>query len=187
MIDFEKRWVQKIKKYSDYQSANKLVKKYYKEIYTFVYKQLLDEHLSLDLTQEIFIRMLQSIHHYDATKSSFRTWLYRIATNHCIDYFRSKQYQTSSQMDLVESIELEGENEVELTLEYKEEYEAVQRALAKQSKEVQQIVRLKIFLEYSFREIADVLDISESTVKTKYYKAIKQLRKEMEAYRIGTK
>lgn len=187
MIDFEKRWIQKIKEYSDHASANKLIEKYYKEIYVYVYKQMLDEHLSLDLTQEIFIRMLQSIHHYDAAKSSFRTWLYRIATNHCIDYFRSKQYQTSSQMDLVESIELEGENEVELTLEYKEDYKAVQLVLAKQSEEVQQIVRLKIFMEYSFREIAEVLYIPESTVKTKYYKAIKQLRKGMEAYRNETK
>lgn len=182
MFDLEKRWIKKIQKYSDHASANKLIKKYYKEIYVYVYKQMLDEQLSLDLTQEIFIRMLQSIHQHDGSRASFRTWLYRIATNHCIDYFRSKQYKTGLQMDLVEDFDLQGESEVELTLQYKEDYEEVQRLLGKFKEEEQQVVRLKIFLEYSFREISELLHIPESTVKTKYYRVIKQLRKEMERY-----
>ena len=85
-------------------------------------------------------------------------------------------------MDLVEDVELRGKNDVELALEYKEDYEAIQRVLAKYDKEEQQIVRLKLFLEYTFREIAEVLHIPEATVKTKYYRAIRQVRKEMESY-----
>lgn len=187
MINFEKRWIQKIQDTSDHASANRLIKKYYKEIYVYVYKQVLDEELSLDLTQEIFIRMLKSIRHYDGTKSSFRTWLYKIATNHCIDYFRSKQYRITNLIDLMDEMELEGENVVELSLEYREDYEEVQLVLAQLSDEVQKIVRMKIFLEYSFREIAEIIEIPESTVKTKYYKAIQQLRKGIEAYQNETK
>lgn len=148
----------------------------------YVFKQVLDEQQALDLTQEIFIRMLQSLHQHDGTRASFRTWLYRIATNHCIDYFRSKQYRTSRQMDLVEDVELRGKNDVELALEYKEDYEAIQGILATKAKEEQQIVRLKLFQEYTFREIAELIQIPEATVKTKYYRAIRQVRKEMESY-----
>ena len=187
VINFEKRWIQKIKDNSDHASANKLIEKYYKEIYVYVYKQMLDEELSLDLTQEIFIRMLKSIHNFEGTRSSFRTWLYRIATNHCIDYFRSKHYKSTSRINLIPEIELVSENNVELSLEYKEDYEEIQLLLAQLSEEVQKIVRQKIFLDYSFREIAEILDIPESTVKTKYYRAIKQMRIRMEAYRNETK
>lgn len=85
-------------------------------------------------------------------------------------------------MDLVEDVELRGKNDVELALEYKEDYEAIQGILATKAKEEQQIVRLKLFQEYTFREIAELIQIPEATVKTKYYRAIRQVRKEMESY-----
>ncbi|MGM9988850.1 MAG: RNA polymerase sigma factor [Bacillaceae bacterium] len=182
MIDFEGRWIRKIQVHADQASANKLIKKYYEEMYVFVYKQMLDKQLSLDLTQEIFIRMLQSIQHFDSNKSKFRTWLYRIATNHCIDYFRSKQYQAGQHIDIVENIEIAGTNEVEKTLSYKEDYEAVQQLLCKLPEQIQQIVRYKLFLDYTFAEIGEILHMPQSTVKTNFYKAMRNLRKEMEAY-----
>ncbi|WP_050632181.1 RNA polymerase sigma factor [Bacillus andreraoultii] len=149
----EKRWIRKIVQNADKESANKLIEKYYREIYVFVFKQMLDEHLSLDFTQEIFIRMLQSIKHYDPSKSSFRTWLYRIATNHCIDYFRSKEFKIRQRIDFVDTVDEEGSDEVELTLEFKEDYEVVQNLLAKKPELVQKIIRYKIFLDYTFGKL----------------------------------
>lgn len=61
----ERFWIRKIQQKHDEKSADKLTRKYYKEIYIFVYKQTLDEQLALDLTQEIFIRMLRSIASYE--------------------------------------------------------------------------------------------------------------------------
>ncbi|MBM7578543.1 sigma-70 family RNA polymerase sigma factor [Jeotgalibacillus terrae] len=162
------------------ESANQLVKHYYKEIFAFVYKQVMDEQEALDLTQEVCIRMLQSIENYDAGKASFRTWLYRIATNHCIDYFRSKSYKTESRIDYIEDQDVEStENVLEGVLK-KEQMEGLQAVLARFDQDTQFIVRYKLFLEQSFREIAVSLNVPESSVKTKYYKAIRTIRKEME-------
>ena len=86
-------WIKKIKRNASESAANELVSKYYKEMYAFIYKQTLDAELSLDLTQEIFISALQSITNYDSKKASFRTWLYKLASNRLVDYYRSKSYR----------------------------------------------------------------------------------------------
>ena len=178
----ERYWIRKIQQKHDEKSADKLTRKYYNEMYIFVYKQTLDEQLALDLTQEIFIRMLRSITSYDEKKASFRTWLYRIATNHCIDYLRSKQYQMKQvTVYEVDEEQVEPDDGI-LHLEYKEQYEAVNALLDKQSETIQEIVRHKIFAELTFAEIAKLLHMPEATVKTNYYKAIRKLRKGMEAY-----
>jgi len=167
------------------ESANKLVKKYYKEIFAFVYKQSFDEQLALDLTQEVFIRMLQSISNFDPKRAAFRTWLYRIVSNHCIDYFRSKSFQAVKQTIYVEEIEIDGIDDVIEQVETKEQLVKVNELLLKFDSELQQIVRYKVFLELSFQEISSLMNLPESTVKTKYYAVIKKLRKEMKAYVIG--
>ena len=92
-MENDQRWIKQIQKNASESAANNLVSKYYKEMYAFHYKQTLDPDLSLDVTQELFITVLQSIHAYDPKKASFRTWLYRIASNRIVDYFRSKHYR----------------------------------------------------------------------------------------------
>ncbi|MHA6259385.1 RNA polymerase sigma factor [Sporosarcina sp. CAU 1771] len=60
-MDNEALWIKKIKRTGNESAANALVSKYYKEIYAYLYKQTLDNDLSLDLTQEVFISALKSI------------------------------------------------------------------------------------------------------------------------------
>ncbi|MGX1193081.1 RNA polymerase sigma factor [Metabacillus sp. SLBN-84] len=184
-MDFEGRWIRKIQQHAHEESANKLIKKYYKEMFAFVYRQFFDEQMAQDLTQEIFIRALQSISHFDGNKASFRTWLYRIASNHCIDYFRSRSYQAGQQTVYVEEIEMEGSDSVVEQLSTKEDIQLVNELLQRFDVKDQQIVRFKLFLELTFHEIAGLLVLSESTVKTKYYAILKKLRKEIENHGNG--
>lgn len=179
----EQRWIRRIQKSAHEDSANQLVKQYYREIFAFVYKQVLEEQEALDLTQEICIRMLQSIGTYEAKKASFRTWLYRIATNHCTDYFRSKRYKTEQKTEYIEEQDFESEENLLDGITEREQMTELQALLAQWDEERQLIVRYKLFLGQSFREIADTLYVPESTVKTKYYKAIRTIRKQMEARR----
>lgn len=176
----EKKWIKKIQRNGDETSANQLVSKYYKEMYAFVYKQMLDAELSLDLTQELFITVLKSIHHYDAKKAAFRTWLYRVASHRLIDYYRSKSYRYTTLTEPIEDDLFEDEMDVAVTLEYKEDYEKVTSLVNSLNANVQQIVRLKLFGEYTFQEIAEVEKLAESTVKSRYYAALRRIRKGME-------
>ncbi len=180
VFDLEKRWIRRVQQEGHEDSANKLVHKYYKEIFAYTYKQVFDQQLAMDLTQEIFIRTLQSISHFDGQKASFRTWLYQIAGNHCTDYFRSKAFQTRVQTDFVEDMELEGGDEVLQQMLQKQQVEEIQQVLTTFEEHERQILAGKLIEELTFFELAEKLQIPLSTVKTKYYKSIKKLKLELE-------
>lgn len=178
-MDKEKQWIKKIKKNADRSAANKLVSKYYKEMYRFVYKQTLDEQLALDLTQEIFISVLKSIVNYDENKAAFRTWLYRVATNRLVDYYRSRNYKNKQLTEPIEDYEIKDHHDFTVSLEYKEDLEKATLVVNQLDAVSQHIIRLKLFGEYTFKEISQAENIPESTIKTKYYAALKHIRKEM--------
>lgn len=176
----EQRWIKKIKRNGHHASANQLISKYYQEIYGFVYKQTLDADLSLDVTQEIFISVLQSIYRFDEKRASFRTWLYRVATNRLVDYYRSKNYKYNQLVEPLEDQDIQDQNDFILSLEYKEDLERITLLVNQLDSSSQQIIRLKLFGEYTLQEIAEMVQAPLSTVKTKYYKALREIKKKME-------
>ncbi len=177
MAGMEQRWIKKIQKSGSDEAANALVSYYYDEMFAFIYKQTLDRELALDVTQEIFISMLRSIKNYDKKKAHFRTWLYRIASNRLVDYYRSKYYQTTNRMEPIDET-WPDQMSVEVVLERKEDYEQVNRLVNRLDPAVQYVIRMKLFGEYTFQEIAASVGDAESTIKTRYYSGIKRIRKE---------
>ncbi|WP_239421829.1 RNA polymerase sigma factor [Bacillus sp. CGMCC 1.16541] len=179
MLNKEKKWIKLIQKKADEQAANELVSMYYSQMYAFVYKQTMNKELSLDLTQEIFISMLQSIHHFEGKRASFKTWLYKIATNRIVDYYRSKHYRYDRTSDEIEAYKVSDEEDFTVTLERKEEVEEVIAHINELDSYPQQILRLKLFANHTFAEIATTLDVPESSVKTKYYTTIRTLKRKL--------
>ncbi|MEK5038511.1 RNA polymerase sigma factor [Sporosarcina sp. FSL K6-3457] len=178
-MENDKRWIRQIQKNGNEAAANNLVSKYYNEMYVFMYKQTLNQELALDLTQEIFISVLKSIHSYDYKKASFRTWLYKLASNRLVDYFRSKNYKDIQLIQPIEDYDFEDEHDMTLSLEYKDDVERATALINELDASSQQVVRLKLFGDYTFQEIAEIETIPPSTVKTKYYAALKKIRKGM--------
>lgn len=72
----EQKLIKRIKKKQDKEAANALISYYYKEVYAYVYRQTGNEELAKDLTQDIFIQILQKITIFNHKKASFRTWMY---------------------------------------------------------------------------------------------------------------
>lgn len=176
-MDRDIKLTKRIKKKSDKDAANELVSKYYKEIYAYVYKQTIDKELSMDLTQEIFISVLKSIYRYDEKKASFRTWLYRIATNRLVDHYRSKSYKYNNMIVPIEEIDIYYKEDFEIRVQDKEDIERIIYIVNSLDVLSQQIFRLKLFADYTFLEISNVLNIPESTAKTRYYSIIRKIRK----------
>ncbi|WP_349409867.1 sigma-70 family RNA polymerase sigma factor [Pseudalkalibacillus sp. SCS-8] len=177
-MDQDLKWIKAIKKKSDKRAADKLIQKYYREMFAFVYKQTLDQELSKDLTQEIFISMLRTIHGFDG-RASFRTWLYKVANSRIIDFYRSKHYKQNKQTETIEEKVIHDPVEFTADVETKEEAAQILSVLAQFDYDAQTIVRLKIYGEYTFPEIAASVSLTESTVKTKYYATIRKLKKRL--------
>jgi len=172
-----KKWIKQLQKGINKEVENELVSFFYREIYAYVYKQTIDKELSMDLTQEIFVNMLQSIVNYDEKKANFRTWLYKIATYKLVDYYRSRSYRYQQISEPLED-DWPDEEDFAIHLEYKFEVERISEFVKRLDSSRQQIFRLKLFGDYSFIQIANIMEIPESTVKTKYYTTLKLVQKE---------
>jgi len=169
--------IQKVQKKGDIAAADMLIKNYYDEILAYAYKQIGDKNSAMDLTQGIFISMLKTISRYDNKKAGFRTWLYAIATNKIIDFHRSRSVIRNKILD-IDDVDISDDSDFVKQLENIDLAKRIQEFVATFDVDLQRIFRLKIFGGHTFAEIAIMLEISESTVKTKYYRLIKQVRKE---------
>ncbi len=167
-------------KQRDRRAADKLIQRYYNEIYAYVFRQTGEKEQAMDLTQEIFLAVLQSIGRFDANKASFRTWLYRIASHKVIDWFRGREHQRSGQQISLDQLEIDPMESLDLEklVTDKTFAEQVLLWLQTQDETLETLMRLKFYGDKTFDEIAEVLNLPVSTVKTRYYAALKAARKE---------
>ena len=124
--------------------------------------------------------MLKSLGSFDDEKASFRTWLYKIASNKIIDNYRSTYYKYVTVVDEFEEGLVGYENDLEESFQLKEDAKEILEIINTLNTSIQQILRLKIFGGMTFLEISSLIDMSESTVKTKYYSSIKKIKKILE-------
>ncbi|MFC4305298.1 RNA polymerase sigma factor [Cohnella boryungensis] len=179
----ELRLIKKIQRSGDRSAADELVQYYYDEIYGFVKKQVSNAGVALDLTQEIFISMLRTIGFYDVKRGAgFRTWLYRIATNKVVDWFRSRAYHMTAKTIPLDEVEPIDETDFTQQFEDSDFTKKVCAFVGGTSPDTQKIFRLHIFGGYTFSEIAGIEGLPEGSVKSKYYRLINLLRKEFADY-----
>lgn len=177
--------IRKINRRQDKAAANELVQRYYKEIYIYVYRQVGERETAMDLTQDIFVSILQGIHLYDAKKASFRTWAYRIASNKLSDYWRKRAVvQNISQSDAItekrEYTEDKQEQDVLALMIERETLHEVMGLVYSFDPSWADIFVHKMIMEETFSEISKQLRLSENTVKTRYYKVLKTIRKQLQ-------
>ncbi|MCI8647203.1 MAG: RNA polymerase sigma factor [Firmicutes bacterium] len=173
-MEEELKWIKRIQKRHSRKEADQLVRKYYDEIYVYVYRQTGNKEDSLDLTQEIFISVLRSIKSYREDKAAFRTWLYRIATNKITDQRRKQRPQFLD----IENIEVPDEMDY---LKHSENQRLLAEIDARVSQEdavQERIFRLQLYQGWTFSEIGRALEMPEGTVKTKYHRLCQKIRKE---------
>ena len=186
----EQKLIKRIKKKQDKEAANTLISYYYKEIYAYVYRQTGNEELAKDLTQDIFIQILQKIAMFDHKKASFRTWIYRIASNKIYDHYPSKTHRLSLKREPIdmtdENMELQNSNlglaikDLSELIVNKELIEDIMEIVSLYKQEWQEIFYMKCFEERTFQDISQTLNISENTVKSRFYKMIRQIKSEVD-------
>lgn len=156
----------------------KLMQRYRKSVYYTLLKMVRNEEDAEDLTQEAFTKAFASIHNFDA-KYSFSTWLFRIATNNCIDFIRKKKLQTlsihasnseSGNSSGVTDVKDEDMNPNEQMLSDQRK-KIVHDAVEKLSPRYKQLIQLRFFQELSYEEIADTLELPLGTVKAQLHRA----------------
>lgn len=154
-----------------------IVKRYQKDIYRFVCRQLGNEADAADVTQKVFVNLFLKAEQFEG-KSSFKTWLYQIAVNQCKNHFRSndrrrEQVTEDHRKDLV--LEDSKFNDVDTIQKRQLLRSAIDSLPARQRLAVQ----LRIYQECTFAEIADIMSSSIGTVKASYHQAVLSLTKSL--------
>ncbi len=179
-MEREEKLIRKILRRGDRKAAGELVEKYYDDIFYLVARQTGESRETvLDLTQDIFVSMLSSLAGYDSAKAAFRTWLYRIATNKIVDRYRSKVYRFQRESVPFEEQEITGALDLSGDLENRETAQEILHRIQLLPTETQEILRLHIFAEQTFDAIGEMIGVPAATVKTRYYRAVEKIRKEM--------
>lgn len=159
-----------------------LVNTYQNAVYNLCYRMLGERTEAEDATQEAFLRAYLNIDRYDPARS-FKTWVLSIASNHCIDRLRKRRLTwLSLDEPLPPNIHLSSdEPEPEQAAVYNERSQAIQTLLSTLSSEYRAAVVLRYWYDYSYAEIADILDTTESAIKSRLFRARQSLADRLEA------
>lgn len=177
-MDNEARLIRRLQRSGSRLDADTLTRRYYDEIYVYVWRQTSDRELALDLTQEVFMAALRALPLYDPKRAGFRTWLYRIATNKLVDAFRSRAARPDYVSELSEPPDVSESRDFFQEMASRAMLDQVRARVDEMDMDSQRIFRLKCFGEHTFAQIADMMSMPEATVKTRYYRLIKTLREE---------
>lgn len=165
----------------DVNAFEMLVKEYEKNVYNLALRMVGNSEDAADMSQEAFIKAYNSLDSFRGD-SKFSVWLYRIVSNVCLDFIRSrKRKQTvslSMEDDNGDDVELDIADDTqspERLMDKRLTREAVRRGLASLPPGQRQILLLREIQGLSYDEIAEVLNVEAGTVKSRIFRARKKL------------
>ncbi|MFH0776653.1 MAG: sigma-70 family RNA polymerase sigma factor [Patescibacteria group bacterium] len=145
------------------------------KIYAFIFYKTFHRELAEDLTSQTFIRALEKIATFNPKKGSFNSWIYGIARNSVIDHFRAPE----KHQKIEDVFDLSSDENISAEFAQKSEFSEVRAALQKLVPRQREIIVLRIWEGYKFREISEILGKSEAAVKMDFFRGIKSLRQEI--------
>lgn len=151
------------------EKISELYTKYRNDVFHYSLGLIKNPDDAKDVVQEVFLRCNKSLESFRGDCSE-KTWLLIITRNYCYNFLKSKKH-------LNDPIEDHKHKEVEMDIDAKLTLEGALKSLSKENYE---LLYLKEYLGYSYKEIAEIMDISLCNVKTKLFRTRQQLRKNVE-------
>ncbi|MFC1894219.1 sigma-70 family RNA polymerase sigma factor [Chloroflexota bacterium] len=158
----------------DFEAFGELYSVYLDRIYRYVFYQVKDKMTAEDLTEEIFVKAWGAIGSYKGQGQSYSSWLYRIAHNHVIDYFRIRRQHMSLIVDIPASV-VGPEEEAERHLMQEEVLELIS-CLPPQQK---QVVILRFIEDLDNHEIEEITGKSQGAIRVMQMRALAMLRQRL--------
>ena len=161
----------------DQSAYEEIVEIYKDKVFQLCFRMLGNRHEAEDMAQEAFVRAYVNIHTFN-TNLKFSTWLYRIATNLCIDRIRKKKpdYYLDAEVAGTDGLDIESPEDQVESLEL---HDIIQREITKLPEKYRTVIVLKYIEELSLKEIGKVLDMPIGTIKTRIHRGREALRKQL--------
>jgi len=159
----------------DETALGELYDRYEGRIYSYIYRRTGDRALAEDLTAQVFLKMLEAIRGGKGWHSSFSGWLYRIAHNAVIDFYRQRDRQPQVDLEDAATVVASDNNPVVIA-ETNMDATRLRSAIARLTDEQAEVISLRFLEGYSISEVATMMDKTEGSIKALQYRAVATLR-----------
>lgn len=177
MLEDEKQLVEQAKRGSA-SSFGDLYDHYVKPIHRFILLKVSSSEEAQDLTHDVFMRAWRTLPSFEHRGLPFSSWLYRIARNRVIDHYRTKKsnsrlddFLEKSSSELIADVRIEGDLDVTIATA------EVHKALKNLNEEQQDVILMRFVEDLDTKEIANILDKKEGTVRIIQHRALEKLKK----------
>lgn len=168
---------------SDPQVFGQLYDQYYPKIFGYILRRVRHVEVAQDVTSETFFKALDNLQKFKWQNVSFSAWLYRIAGNEIINYYRQQKHVPMAPEDMPDQASDQDIHqeilEIEQEMERHQAYTQVQVLLKDLPASQQEIVSLRFFEHKKLKEISQITGKSQNTIKTLLYRSLDRLRKEL--------
>lgn len=158
---------------TDHEAYREIIKRYQNKLYRYVFRLTNCHDDSIDILQNTFIKAYVNLYRFDAQRS-FSAWIYRVAHNEAINYFRN--HKANVDLSEIESLLKDNHDGPEEIFIKSEEKKVVEACLHQLPLKYREPILLYFLEEKSYEEISDILRIPVNTVGTLIHRAKKMLR-----------
>lgn len=152
-----------------------LYEKYFEQIYRFIYQRMDDKDQAADSTQQVFLKALDKLSKYEFRGVPFASWLYRIASTEVQDHYRKTSNHRTVNIETVAVHSIIEELQESKIDHY---HDRIVGLIADKLEEDElQLIEMRFFEKRAFKEIADILEITENNAKVRTYRILEKLKK----------
>ena len=158
------------------ESIGKIYREYYLDVHRFLICFSGNQHDAEDITQEVFIRVLNNLSNFNSSSSNLKTWIFSISKHAAVDHYRKKKFVSIFKDGFFKQIASTDKDPNEL-MEQNQMKKRVHEAISKLKPNYRTVVILRGINEFSIKETSEILQCSESKVKVDYHRALKELKR----------
>jgi RNA polymerase sigma-70 factor (ECF subfamily) len=156
---------------------------YNSRIFEFLLKRVSSKEIAEDLTSEIFEKIYKTINDFQWQGVTLSAWLFRIARNHLIDYYRkNNKFKNDTSLDEIIDIVVSNNTPIEKEIEENENEVNLFKSISDLEQEDQYLIYYKFYEEMSNKQISELTGISETNIGTKLHRIRKKLAKNIIKY-----
>ena len=159
----------------DLNHFEKLYSKYHDQIFRYVYQRMDDKDTAHDVTSQVFLKSMNSLNKFKYKGVPFSAWLFRIASNEVVQFYKDKKMERTVQVQ-TDHIEELIDNSSELR---REQLNLVIEEIAELPANELELIELRYFEKRPFKEISQILNITESNAKVKVHRIVAKLKQDL--------
>jgi RNA polymerase sigma-70 factor (ECF subfamily) len=148
--------------------------RYYESIFRYIYKRIDEQEAAFDITSNVFVKALGALNKFEFRGVPFSSWLFRIAKSELYQSFRDKKASRTINIDSVTIVQIVDEI---CDDQSEENRQKLLTSLTLLKENELQLIEMRFFEKRSFREIGEILDLTENNAKVKTFRALVKLKK----------